>query len=606
MKIPALAAESGPFARLFASRNDSCIMFSMSSPSAEQPKIIEVAMEIAYTPSFLDSIRQRFGYRQSREAAMSTSVGGIGPLLRERIVAQSERSVPVIGVTLLYETTWIQSWFDWGQLHLEKREVGDCVREFLKDTGMTLSITMYDDSVVQAKVWEATYGRAPVYFLDCPPLTHVVYPSDEDAPPKQTNPGGWAEELRFKQSWLVGRGTLALAKALGFQPDVIVLSETPTVFGHHRFVFDTFHDDAFFERTKYIFNDHTPLEYAHPIWPKPTTGRLKIDTSSYIPVPGQPDRGDIDVTRLIIEKAEGVFGVSAKHGRVMRAMPSLKDYGGKIDSITNGIYVPYWQAPEFKKADGLSDAELLDVRKKKKHELLDWIWRHYGLWHTWKQQVQDKPVVLWTRRITGYKRMDLLGAICRDPGLKRQLIETDVVMLIGGRIHQHDDQAQGMVYNLLDAIAGDKTLQERVLFLDNFNVAMAPRLFQGADGAIMLADDGREASATGFMKAQVNGNLIIATEDGAIPESVIFKGREKAGETPNGFEVPYANGHPTTEGLLQGLRALSQVVKSPALYAPMIRSALRAQSQVSIDRTIDETLPFYRKVLETDAAASRT
>jgi len=156
---------------------------------------------------------------------------------------------------------------------------------------------------------------------------------------------------------------------------------------------------------------------------------------------------------------------------------------------------------------------------------LDWVWRHYGLWHTWKEQVRGKAVVLWTRRITGYKRLDILGAICKEAAWKRQFIESNIVLLIGGRIHQHDDQAQTLIYNLLDLISQDRTLQERIVILDNFNVWMAPRIFQGCDAAIMLADDGREASATGFMKAQLNGDLIIATNDGAIPESVIFAGQ---------------------------------------------------------------------------------
>jgi len=231
----------------------------MGQSAAGAPKVIEVAMEIAFPPALLESIRQRFGYRPSRDAAMSTSVGGIGPLLRERIVGQAKKGIPVIGVTLLYETTWIQSWFEWGQLHLEKREVASILREFLKDTGLTLNISLFDGTTAPVKVWEANYEGAPVYFLDSPPITHVVYTSDEDAPPKQSNPGAWAEDFRFKQSWIVGRGALALAKALQFKPDILVMSETPTVFGHHALAQDTFHDDPFFKDTRYIFNDHTPL-----------------------------------------------------------------------------------------------------------------------------------------------------------------------------------------------------------------------------------------------------------------------------------------------------------------------------------------------------------
>jgi glycogen phosphorylase len=564
---------------------------------ASELRVVEVAMEIAFPPPILDAVFKRFGFRPTREVAMSTSVGGIGPLLRERIVSQAEQGVGVIGVTLLYETTWIQSWFEWGQLHLEKREVLPYIKEFLKDAGIVLELPLFDGTMARVQVWEAEYGKGKVYFLEAPPITHVVYPSEEDAPPKQPKPQAWADDLRFKQSWLVGRGALALSKALNFQPDIVVLSETPTFFGHHQLVKDAFHDDPFFAKTKYIFNDHTPMEYAHPVWSQQTLQHLKVDASAYPKLPGAGERTDVDVTRLLIGKAEGVFGVAAKHGRVMRAMPSLKDLAPKIESITNGVYRPYWQAPEYENAQNLNDDDLLQLRREKKSELLDWVWRHYGLWHTWKEQVQDLAVVLWTRRITGYKRMDLLATICRDAALKKQFLDSNTAMLIGGRIHQHDDQAQTMVYNLLDLISVDRNLQERIIFLDNFNVWMAPRLFQGADAAIMLADDGREASATGFMKAQMNGGLIIATDDGAIPESVVFANREKSDHAPNGFEVPYVNGHPTADGLLKALKALKQILKTPAQQAAMVRAALAATSQVSVERTVGETLAFYQRVL---------
>jgi len=560
-------------------------------------RILEVAMEIALPPEILEELFKRFGFRPTRESAMSTSVGGIGPLLRERIMVQGDEGVDVIGVSLLYQSTWIQSWFDWGQLHLEKREVAGVLRQFLKDTGTDLSIELFDGTMAKARVWEAPYGKSKVYFLDCPAITQVVYPSEEDAPPKHPQPNAWSDDARNRQSWLIGRGALALAKSLGFSPDIIVQSETPTFFAHHRLIQDGFQKDPFFANTRYIFNDHTPMEYAHPVWSRRTLEMLKVDASSYVPPPGTSDQGDVDVTRLLVATTEGVFGVSKKHGQVMRAMPSLKDYAGKIESITNGVHVGIWQAPAYRNATALSDPDLLKLKKTQKEQLLDWVWRHYGLWHTWKEQVMDKGVVLWTRRITGYKRIDLLGSLCKDTSLKRQFIETNLVLLVGGRIHQHDDQAQTMIYNLLDLISQDSQLKERIVLLDNFNVWMAPKLFQGADAAVMLADDGREASATGFMKAQINGNLILATDDGAIPESVIFQGREKPGQSANGFEVPYVNGHPKAEGLLRAFKQLQQALRDPAAHAAMIRSALAAEPQVDVKRTVQETMKYYEKIL---------
>jgi glucan phosphorylase len=159
-----------------------------------------------------------------------------------------------------------------------------------------------------------------------------------------------------------------------------------------------------------------------------------------------------------------------------------------------------------------------------------------------------------------------------------------------------------MIYNLLDLISLDPMLQERIVLLDNFNVWMAPHLFQGADAAIMLADDGREASATGFMKAQLNGGLILATDDGAIPESVVFQGREKAGQAANGFEVPYSHGHPRMDGLLKAFKQLHQVLLDPSQHAAMVRSALASESQIKVNRTVEETIAFYHRVLSASAA----
>jgi glucan phosphorylase len=574
----------------------------MSETATNKMTVVEVAMEIAFPPVFLETVRVRYGLRPTRDAAMSTSVGGIGPLLRDRIFAQAERGLQVVGITFLYDTTWIQSWFEWGQMHLEKRSVAPYLRELLKDSGIKLSVPMYDGTTAEAKVWQLDFGKARVYLLDCPNISNVVYPSEEDAPPRTPKPTPWADEMRFRQSWLIGRGSLYLLKILGITPDIVVLSETPTLFAHARLAKDDLNGDPAFSKTRFIFNDHTPMEYAHPIWPKDIQTRLKLDTSTYTPVPGTPKhRDDVDITRLLVGICDGVFGVSQKHGRVMRDMPSLKDFAEKIESITNGVSIEFWQAKEYKSAATLSDQDLLKTLDKKKAELLDWVWRTYGLWHTWKENVMGKGLVLWTRRITGYKRLDMLNAICKDANLKRQFIESEIVLLIGGRIHQHDDQAQSMIYNLLDLLTQDKVLQERIVILDNFNVWSAPRIFQGCDAAIMLADDGREASATGFMKAQLNGDLVIATNDGAIPESVVFLGQEKSGQVASGFDVPYVYGHPSPEGLLRAMAALRQTLQNPGQHAAMKRAAFAAQDQVSIDRTVKDTIELYQRILSRSA-----
>lgn len=558
--------------------------------------IVEVALEIALPTELLNRIAAKYGARAAREVSMATSVGGIGPLLRDRLAAQAARGHDVIGISLLYETAWVQAWHSWGQMHLQKRTVGPYLREFLKDTGQLLHLTFFDESILPLKAWQASYGRATVYFLDAPEITEVVYPNEEDAPPKTPDPKAWAEDMKHRQNWLVGRGALALLKALNKKSDLVVLSETPAALAHHRLIEDLFTADPFFEGTRYVFNDHTPLEYVHPHWGPDLLKKLHVAAAA---LETQPNKTNVDVTRLIIALCDGAYGVSRKHGRIMRAMPSLKDYAEKMGAVTNGVQVQDWQTPVLRNASQMSDESLLEAKRKLLEELADWMWRRYGLWHTWRAAVAGKPIVLWTRRITGYKRLDILWKMLKSPAFRKRFLATEVVLLVGGRVHQHDDQAQTFVYNLCDLLAQDRELQDRVVVIDNFNVFEAPRLFWGAHAAVMLSDDGREASATGFMKAQVNGGLIIATEDGAIPESVTFLGKEKEGKAANGFEVTYSHGEPTPESFLTALEQFAGIYRQPAPLAAMMRAALAACAPVSIERTVEETLSFYQRLAPT-------
>ncbi|MCB4755974.1 MAG: glycogen/starch/alpha-glucan phosphorylase [Elusimicrobia bacterium] len=573
-------------------------------------KILEVAMEIALPKSTLDQIAEKFGPERAQHAAMSTSVGGIGPLLRERIMEQGDQGLEMVGVSLLYESVWIQKWQEWEQVILEERHIVDVLRKVMTPTNLDFELTLFDGRAVNVKVWELAYGKAKVYFLDVPEVSDTVYPGPKDAPVGTSNPYAWSHVHRLKQSWLIGRGALTLCKKLNWQPDVVVLSETPTLFTHHKLVRDPFQSDEFFSKTKYVFNDHTPLEYAHPVWDPYTLEMVKVDTAIYTKMPAwNSHKMTLDVTSLLVGFCDGVYGVAKKHGEVMRTMPSLRPYSEKIQFVTNGVRVEDWQAPEFKTAEKMADADLLALKDAKRKDLLEWAWRRFRLWPTWAQQARKKKVVLWTRRITPYKRLDILSKVLHHAEMRKRFLTLDLVMFVGGRIHQQDNHAQDIVYDLLDTLAHDAEAVERVIFIDNFNVWEAPLLYQGADGAIMLADDTREASATGFMKAQMNGGAVIATEDGAIPEFVHAVRRQPLKslmptEVPdaeasaiNGFHVPYVKGEPTMYGFLEALEDFCTTMKDPQKAAAVMRMALKETDKVSVARTARETKALYEQIL---------
>lgn len=559
--------------------------------------IVEVAMEISLTPDLLDAISKKYFPAAARESAMTTSVGGIGPLLRERIISEAESGYEIIGISLLYENVWIQRWQTWGQLYLEKRRTADYIKSVLVKYPQVLNVTMYDGSVVAAAVWKASFGKAVVFFLESPEITTVIYPGVEDAPSDVQDKGQWYEEQRLQQSWLLGRGTLELMKLLNKQPSAIILSETPTIFSWHKIVHDNLTHDPLFKDTKYIFNDHTPLEYAHPVWSKKRLQTLHIEESYYTNLKALKNKPDMtDITQMIVAGVDKVYGVSRIHGEVMRGMETLKDYADKIQTITNGVSIEFWQNPKFQTIDQLNDADLLSLKLDEKKKLIDWIWRRYKLWSAWTEKALQRPLIVWTRRITGYKRLDLLIETIKHDHLRKRFIDADVTILLGGRIHQQDGISKMVVFKLLDFLTEHPDIENRIVVLDNYNVWEAPKLFYGVDATIMMSDQGKEASATGFMKAQLNGGMVIASPDGAIPESVIFSGSGSADKSPNGFEIKYNKGHPTPDTFLDAIEACADVYADDKKRAAMIRSAVSMTSRISVDKTTQEMLKLFESL----------
>lgn len=563
----------------------------------DKQTIVEVAMEIALTPEILKGIEDEMGLYAAVRSAMSTSVGGIGPLLRERIIAQKDLGTDVIGVTLLYDRVWLQRWHFWGQFFLEQGDAACYIKPLLKEMDKEITVEMPDGNKINAKVWEARYKKAAVYFIDVPSITNIVYPGPEDAPSGIENPAEWSHNMRIKQSWLLGRGTLVLLKMLGIRPSTIVLSETPTLFAIHDLVIDGLDKDELFRDAKYVFNDHTPLEYAHPVWPYDLLKKLKFKKECYNSLESfKRNPNKIDITQLLINRSEGIYGVSLKHGDVMRNMPTLKTYADKIKTITNGVSKDIWQLPSLREYNKLDDEKLLSIKQKEKERLIDWMWLRFKFSSQWQEDKKGRPIVLWMRRVTEYKRLDILKEIISRDDLRQRFINLGMTILLGGRIHQADMHSDKLVFDLLDLIQKYPETEKLLILLDNFNVWEAPRLYRGIDAAVMISNEGREAAATGFMKAQMNGAMVIATNDGAIPESVFFYNRVIKGVQPNGFLVEYHNGYPTPEGLLGAFSDFHRVYNNVEERLKMIRASLAQSEQVDVKRTAKETLELCGKL----------
>jgi starch phosphorylase len=226
--------------------------------------------------------------------------------------------------------------------------------------------------------------------------------------------------------------------------------------------------------------------------------------------------------------------------------PRWPEHEVPVKHVTNGVHVPSWDSPWadrlWTEACGkerwlgaherlpdavaqLSDAQLWDFRGMERRDLVDYARRR--LQRQFSQRGEDEETVKrardvldpnaltlgFARRFTEYKRPTML--LAQPERLVRLLTDParPVQLIIAGKAHPRDELGRSFVRQWAQFVRRPE-VRDRVVFLEDYDMALAEDLVQGVDVWINTPRRPWEASGTSGMKALVNGGLNLSELDG--------------------------------------------------------------------------------------------
>lgn len=283
---------------------------------------------------------------------------------------------------------------------------------------------------------------------------------------------------------------------------------------------------------------------------------------------------------LAIYGSHKVNGVAALHTEILKNK-ELKDwyelYPEKFLNKTNGITQRRWllqsnpqlasliteligdawitDLNELKKLEAYLDDEkvlkrILDIKHEKKVELAEFLKRTQGI-----EINPDSIFDVQIKRLHEYKRQLLnifqIIGLYNKLKLNPSMNFTPVTYIFGAKAAPGYFVAKGII-RLINEVAQminkdpDVNSKLKVVFVENYRVSVAQKLFPAADISEQISTAGKEASGTGNMKFMLNGALTLGTMDGANVEIVEEAGKENNyifGLTVKEVEEMRANGY---------------------------------------------------------------
>ncbi|MGZ4786917.1 MAG: alpha-glucan family phosphorylase [Terriglobales bacterium] len=499
---------------------------------------------------------------------LSIFAGGLGILAGDHLKSASDLGIPLVGVGLLYQQGYFKQYLNqsgWQQEayddnDFENLPMSPAISADGKPVIIEVSVAGHP---VYAQVWRVQVGRVALYLLD----TNIALnsrPEDRDITDQLY---GGDREMRIRQEIVLGIGGYRALQAMGLKATVYHMNEGHSAFLALEHVLQlmrqyrlTLAEARELASASLVFTTHTPVEAGHDYFPPELVDRylgeiadqLRISQSDFMTLGRTRRIGDFCMTVLALRLASRTNGVSKLHGDVSRRMwqwlwPDLPLEEVPISHVTNGVHFRSWISLELNQlydrylgpnwreepangdiwnlAHSIPAEELWRTHQRRRERLVSWARNRVRDQRIRRGAPQseieaaeeildpDALTIGFARRFATYKRATL---ILHDlPRLKRMLLDEErpLQLVFAGKAHPRDEAGKELI-RVITQLSRDPELGRRVVFLSDYDVAVARYLVQGVDVWLNTPLRPNEASGTSGMKAAANGVLNLSILDG--------------------------------------------------------------------------------------------
>ncbi len=496
---------------------------------------------------------------------LSIFAGGLGVLAGDHVKAASDLGLPLVGVGLLYQQGYFQQYLNaagWQQEAYEDNDFFTLPIELVPNATIQVE---FPEGPLKARIWCARVGRLRLFLLD------ANIPENRPESRRITNQLYSGDlEMRIRQEILLGIGGYRALEAIGLEPTVFHMNEGHSAFlglERVRRLIETrklsFPEARMLASSSLIFTTHTPVAAGHDYFPATMMERyfsaysehLGISHSEFIGLGRQNvsnNSEDFCMTVLALRLASFSNGVSRLHGQVSRGMwkqiwAGVPEEEVPIGYVTNGVHFRSWVSFEmnqlydrylgpkwreepaerrlWQKAESIPSLELWRTHERRRERLVAYARRRLR-----EQLVRrnapktavdaadevlspDALTIGFARRFAAYKRANLLTL---DPKRLARLLndsQRPVQIIYAGKAHPHDNYGKDLIQSIVN-LANQTEFRLKLVFLENYDLAVARYMLQGCDIWLNTPLRPLEASGTSGMKAQANGVLNLSTLDG--------------------------------------------------------------------------------------------